>query len=69
VPRDSGGTARGLGPHGNEWLTSSTALVLLLLALEALTPLSVRSFVSVHIFLGLSFWDEVPGYGCACFVV
>jgi hypothetical protein len=54
VRREWRGTARGWGPHGNERLTSSTALVLLLLlALETLTTLSLRSFLSVHIFLGL----------------
>jgi hypothetical protein len=46
--------ARAWGPPGNERLTTSVGLVLLvLLALEALTTLSLRSYLSVHIFLGL----------------
>jgi hypothetical protein len=40
--------------EGNERLTSSVALVLLvLLALEALTTLALHSYLSLHIFLGL----------------
>ncbi|HMI98346.1 MAG TPA: hypothetical protein VK488_00760 [Gaiellaceae bacterium] len=46
--------ARAWGPPGNERLTTSVGLVLLvLLGLEALTTLSLRSYLSVHIFLGL----------------
>ena len=46
--------ARAWGPPGNERLTTSTGLVLLvLLAVETLTTLSLRSYLSVHIFLGL----------------
>ena len=46
--------ARAWGPPGNERLTSSTGLVLLiLLAVETLTTLALSSFLSVHIFLGL----------------
>ena len=46
--------ARSWGPPGNERLTTSTALVLLvLLAVETLTTLSLRSYLPVHIFLGL----------------
>jgi hypothetical protein len=42
------------GPAGNERLTTSVGLVLfVLLAVEALTTLSLRSYLSVHIFLGL----------------
>jgi hypothetical protein len=42
------------GPPGNERLTTSTGLVLLvLLAVETLTTLSLRSYLPVHIFLGL----------------
>jgi hypothetical protein len=42
------------GPPGNERLTSSVGLVLIiLLALETLTTLSLRSYLSTHIFLGL----------------
>jgi hypothetical protein len=42
------------GPPGNERLTTSTGLVLLvLLAVETLTTLALRSYLSVHIFLGL----------------
>jgi hypothetical protein len=42
------------GPAGNERLTTSVALVLIpLLVVEALTTLSLRSYLSVHIFLGL----------------
>jgi hypothetical protein len=47
-------TRRDWGPPGNERLTSSTGFVLLvLLAVETLTTLALRSFLSVHIFLGL----------------
>ena len=46
--------ARAWGPPGNERLTSSTGLVLLvLLAAEALTTLALRAYLPVHIFLGL----------------
>jgi hypothetical protein len=46
--------ARLWGPPGNERLTSSTGLVLLiLLAIETLTTLALRTYLSVHIFLGL----------------
>ena len=42
------------GPPGNERLTSSVGIVLLvLLAVETLTTLALRSFLHVHIFLGL----------------
>jgi hypothetical protein len=45
---------RAWGPQGNERLTTSTGLVLLvLLAVETLTTLSLRSYLPVHIFLGL----------------
>lgn len=47
-------TVRAWGPPGNERLTSSTGLVLVvLLAVETLTTLALRSYLSVHIFLGL----------------
>jgi hypothetical protein len=47
-------TARSWGPPGNERLTSSTGLVLLvLLAVETLTTLALRTYLHVHIFLGL----------------
>lgn len=40
--------------EGNERLTTSVGLVLLvLLGLETLTTLSLRSYLSVHMFLGL----------------
>jgi hypothetical protein len=46
--------AHAWGPPGNERLTTSTGLVLLvLLAGETLTTLSLRSYLPVHIFLGL----------------
>jgi hypothetical protein len=46
--------ARAWGPPGNERLTSSTGLVLLvLLAVETLTTLALRTYLPVHIFLGL----------------
>jgi hypothetical protein len=46
--------ARAWGPAGNERLTASTGLVLLgLLAIETLTTLALRSYLPVHIFLGL----------------
>ena len=46
--------ARAWGPPGNERLTTSVGLVLLvLLPVETLTTLSLRSYLSVHIFLGL----------------
>jgi hypothetical protein len=47
-------TARTWGPAGNKRLTTSTGLVLLvLLAVEVLTTLALRSYLSVHIFLGI----------------
>src|SRR3954470_8251903 len=46
--------ARAWGPSGNERLTTSTGLVLLvLLAVETLTTLALRSYLPAHIFLGL----------------
>jgi hypothetical protein len=52
--RDWRAVARAWGPLGNERLTSSTGLVLLvLLAVETLTTLALSSFLPVHIFLGL----------------
>ena len=52
--RDWRAVARAWGPSGNERLTTSVGLVLLvLLALETLTTLALRSYLSVHIFLGL----------------
>jgi hypothetical protein len=46
--------ARAWGPRGNEWLTTSVGLVLLvLLGVETLTTLSLRTYLPVHIFLGL----------------
>jgi len=42
------------GPEGNERLTSSTGLVLLvLLAVETLTTIALRSYLNVHLFLGM----------------
>jgi hypothetical protein len=42
------------GTEGNEVLTSATALVLtVLLAVEGITILSMRSLVSVHMFIGM----------------
>jgi len=42
------------GPLGNERLTSSTGLVLLvLLAVETLTTIALRSFLPEHVFLGM----------------
>ncbi|SRR6266404_6111605 len=42
------------GPIGNERLTSSTGLVLLvLLAVETLTTLALGTYLNVHLFLGL----------------
>ena len=41
-------------PDGNERLTSSTGLALLiLLAVETLTTLALRTYLNVHLFLGL----------------
>jgi hypothetical protein len=52
--RDWRAAARAWGPPGNERLTTSTGLVLLvLLAVETLTTLALRSYLPVHIFLGL----------------
>jgi hypothetical protein len=46
--------ARAWGPGGNERLTSTAGLVLLvLLAVETLTTVALRSYLPVHIFLGL----------------
>ena len=46
--------ADGGGPTGNERLTATTGLLLVvLLAIEATTPLDLHSFLPVHIFLGL----------------
>jgi hypothetical protein len=46
--------ARTWGPPGNKRLTTSTGLVLLvLLAVETLTTLALRTYLPVHIFLGL----------------
>jgi hypothetical protein len=46
--------ARASGPPGNERLTSSVGLVLLvLLGIETLTTLALNSYLPVHIFLGL----------------
>jgi hypothetical protein len=46
--------ARASGPHGNERLTTSLGLVLLvLLGIEALTTLALHAYLPVHIFLGL----------------
>ncbi|MDP9303550.1 MAG: hypothetical protein M3O92_03490 [Actinomycetota bacterium] len=48
------GQIRGAGPAGNERLTTSVGLVLLVLLIaETLTTLSARSLLPVHIFLGL----------------
>ena len=45
---------RAPSPDGNERLTSSTGLVLLvLLAVETLTTLALRTYLNVHLFLGL----------------
>jgi hypothetical protein len=52
--RDWRAVARAWGPPGNERLTSATGLVLLvLLAVETLTTLALRTYLPVHIFLGL----------------
>ena len=46
--------ARAAGPRGNERLTTSTGLILLvLLGVETSTTLALRSYLPVHIFLGL----------------
>jgi hypothetical protein len=45
---------RAPSPDGNERLTSSTGLLLLvLLAVETLTTLALRTYLNVHLFLGL----------------
>jgi hypothetical protein len=45
---------RAPSPAGNERLTSSTGLVLLVLLLvETLTTLALRTYLNVHVFLGL----------------
>lgn len=52
--RDWRAAARAWGPAGNKRLTASTGLVLLvLLAVETLTTLALRTYLPVHIFLGL----------------
>jgi hypothetical protein len=52
--RDWRAAARTWGPPGNGRLTASTGLVLLvLLAVEALTTLALRTYLPVHVFLGL----------------
>jgi hypothetical protein len=52
--RDWRAVASGWGPPGNERLTSSIGLVLLvLLAVETLTTLSLHTYLALHIFLGL----------------
>jgi len=52
--RDWRAVARTWGPSGNDRLSSSVGLALLvLLPVEALTVLSLRSFLPVHIFVGL----------------
>jgi hypothetical protein len=52
--RDWRAVASAWGPPGNERLTSSIGLALLvLLAVEALTTLSLHAYLPVHIFLGL----------------
>jgi hypothetical protein len=49
-----GAPARAWGPPGNERLTSSVGLVLLvLLGIETLTTLALSSYLPEHIFLGL----------------
>ncbi len=46
--------ARGFGTEANARLTSSTALVLLvLLAIEGVTVLQVRSLLTLHVFVGM----------------
>lgn len=53
--RDWRAVARAWGPNGNERLTTSVGLVLLvLLAFEALTTLSLRSYLPLHIFVGIA---------------
>jgi hypothetical protein len=52
--RDWRAAAPAWGPAANKRLTASTGLVLfLLLAVETLTTLSLRTYLPVHIFLGL----------------
>ena len=52
--RDWRATARAWGPAGNERLTTSLGLVLLvLLGIEVLTTLALHSYLPEHIFLGL----------------
>jgi hypothetical protein len=52
--RDWRAAARAWGPPGNERLTASTGVVLLvLLVVETLTTLALRTYLPVHIFLGL----------------
>jgi hypothetical protein len=55
VFRTARGASRSGGADGNERLTAAAAAVLLvLLAVEGATLLSLRSFLSVHILLGLA---------------
>jgi hypothetical protein len=52
--RDWRAATRAWGPPGNQRLTSATGLVLVvLLAVETLTTLALRTYLPVHIFLGL----------------
>jgi hypothetical protein len=52
--RDRHAAARDWGPSGNERLTTSLGLVLIvLLGIETLTTLALHSYLSEHIFLGL----------------
>ncbi len=54
VQRSWRAAARAAGPRGNERLTASTGLILLvLLIVEAATTLELRSYLPEHIFLGL----------------
>jgi hypothetical protein len=53
ISRTRHAVARAWGVHGNDRLTASVGLVLLvLLAVEAWTTLSLRSYLSLHMFLG-----------------
>jgi hypothetical protein len=53
------------GTEGNERLTSSTGLVLLvLLAVETLTTLALRTYLNVHLFLGLLLLPPVNPWPC-----
>jgi hypothetical protein len=62
------------GTEGNERLTATTAAVLLvLLAVEGATLLSIRSLLSVHVFIGMLLIPPVllklasTGYRVACY--